>query len=77
MNQFYACISLVNPNLFASETLFKNLFTKPIESAMKSTATEYDLKIGFERSKQLTSIVRQFSLRRKGDVLEDILPSKQ
>lgn len=39
MEEFYACICLVNPSLFVSETLFKNVFKKPIESAMKSTAT--------------------------------------
>ena len=45
LDELYTCISIVNPSLFSSEQLFKNVFQKPILNGMAKKATELSKKI--------------------------------
>lgn len=39
LDELYTCVSLINPQLFTSESLFKNIFEKPILLGMSKKAT--------------------------------------
>lgn len=63
--------------LFPSDSLFSNIFKLPILNGMKKNSTSEQRQLAYERSKELTERVKEFSLRRKADVLEKILPDKK
>lgn len=76
MEEFYSCVSFVNPHVFESLQKFKNIFAEPIMKALKSDATPVEVERAQERSKQLTEIISRFILRRKADILQKLLPPK-
>ncbi len=39
LDELYTCISIINPILFGNETMFKNVFHKPIVSGLAKAAT--------------------------------------
>lgn len=77
IEEFHTCINLVNPLLFPSDSMFNNIFKLPILHGMKKNSTVEERHLAFERSKELTERIKEFSLRRKADVLEKILPDKK
>lgn len=39
LEELYTCISIINPRMFGNETLFKNVFMKPILEGLGKKAT--------------------------------------
>ncbi|KRX02138.1 P-loop containing nucleoside triphosphate hydrolase [Pseudocohnilembus persalinus] len=76
LEEFYACVSLVNPNVFESLNKFKNVFSDPIVAGTKHDAKPLEKFKAQARSKELIKLISQFILRRKADVLEKLLPPK-
>jgi len=55
--------------LFPSDSMFNNVFKLPILNGMKKGSTAEQRQLAFERSRALTERIKEFSLRRKADVL--------
>ncbi len=69
LDELYTCISLVNPSFFESESVFKNVFQKPIIFGMAKTASRELRTLALSRTAELADLIKEFSLRRKADVL--------
>ena len=77
LSELYTCIMLVNPSFFDSETIFKNVFQKPIIAGMAKWAPPELRSLAMVRTAELATLIKGFSLRRKADVLEGYLPKKR
>ena len=77
LGELYTCISLVNPIFFQSQSLFRNVFQKPIIAGMAKNASHEERQLALSRTGELALRIKEFSLRRKADVLEQYLPKKK
>ena len=76
LKEFYSLVSFVNPQLFGSETKFKNVFEEPVLRSREPSASDVEKKEGLARMKNLIQIVSQFILRRTFKTNLKYLPSK-
>lgn len=77
MDEFYCCIDFVNPGFFPSFKMFKKIYAEPIMSVISNNATGKDFEVAKIRSKELSSLISQFMIRRTSKILEKILPQKK
>ena len=76
LNELYACIHFVYPQVFNDFQKFKKVYADPINAAQKETATRDEQTLASERMKELKATMGRFMKRRTQKVLEKFLPKR-
>ncbi|GAA6045127.1 hypothetical protein NBRC10513_007525 [Rhodotorula toruloides] len=76
LGEFFAMMDFVNPGLFNDANYFKRNFEAPILASRQPNATAKAKKAGEEAFELLTSMQRNFVLRRTNEVILKHLPPK-
>jgi DNA repair and recombination protein RAD54B len=76
LSEFFVMVDFVNPGLLGTYKTFKKEFEAPILKSRQPGASENDLEKGLAREEELSSLTRQFILRRTAEILVDFLPPK-
>ncbi|BGO94509.1 hypothetical protein NBRC10512_000312 [Rhodotorula toruloides] len=76
LGEFFAMMDFVNPGLFNDANYFKRSFEAPILASRQPNATAKAKKAGEEAFELLTSMQRNFVLRRTNEVILKHLPPK-
>ncbi|KAK9809182.1 hypothetical protein WJX72_010957 [[Myrmecia] bisecta] len=74
LDEFYAMMSFVNPDMLGSLTVFKRIFAEPISRSRDRSATAEEKQLGHERSLELNRRVDSFVLRRTAELNARYLP---
>ena len=53
LEEFFACVNIVNPNILGTLKTFKKVFMEPILKQMNSAVESEQYKIGKSRSEEL------------------------
>ena len=69
-----ALISFVCPNALGSQISYKTVFSGPISRSKDRDASQEDIELGNERSRELTCRVDSMVLRRTSDAIAKFLP---
>ena len=69
-------VDLVNPGLLGTYKTFKKEFEIPIIKSRQPEASKNDLEKGTAREEELSSLTKQFILRRTAELLDAFLPPK-
>lgn len=77
LQEFFALVNFVNPNILGTYTEYKRLYELPILASQQPNASEWILELGEERAKQLNDLTSSFILRRTPDINQKYLPKKQ
>ena len=76
LSEFFVMVDFVNPGLLGTYNTFKKEFEVPILKSRQPGASKKDLEKGSAREEELSSLTRQFILRRTAEILNDFLPPK-
>ncbi|CDR94410.1 DNA repair and recombination protein RAD54-like, putative [Babesia bigemina] len=76
LNEFYALISLCNPNVLGDVSEFRRRYANPIILGREPDATKDQQNLAAERLAELSYITNQFVLRRTNTLLSKVLPPK-
>jgi DNA repair and recombination protein RAD54B len=76
LSEFFVMVDFVNPGLLGTYNTFKKEFEGPILKSRQPGASKKDLEKGSAREEELSSLTRQFILRRTAEILNDFLPPK-
>ncbi|KAK9468397.1 SNF2 family N-terminal domain-containing protein [Lipomyces arxii] len=76
LGEFYTMIDFVNPDLFSSYNAFKREFELPIIRSRQPDARKADIELGRARLEGLSTLTKNFVLRRTAEVLSAYLPPK-
>lgn len=76
LEEFYAMVNFVNPQVLGSLPVFKWVYAGPIEKSRDKTATQDEQQLGEQRSLELARLTSSFILRRTTEVLCQFLPPK-
>jgi DNA repair and recombination RAD54-like protein len=76
LKEFYAMVNFTNPEILGDRRAFTRVYESPILRGREPDATATEIKIGNDRSGQLSAIVNQFILRRTNALLSAHLPPK-
>jgi DNA repair and recombination protein RAD54B len=76
LSEFFVMVDFVNPGLLSNYNTFKKEFEGPILKSRQPGALKKDLEKGSAREEELSSLTRQFILRRTAEILNDFLPPK-
>ena len=74
--QFYAMVNFCNPGVLDTRGYFHKYFETPILLGREPDAAEEAVRLGQERSEELSALVNDFILRRTNDLLSKHLPPK-
>lgn len=77
LQEFYALIDFVNPNILGTYGEYKKIYEIPIVASQQPNAPEWVVELGEERAKELNDLTSSFILRRTQDVINQYLPKKQ
>ncbi|KAL3144372.1 hypothetical protein ABBQ32_004125 [Trebouxia sp. C0010 RCD-2024] len=75
LDEFFAMISFVNPDLLGNLATFKRVFADPISKSQDRSASPEEQQLGQERSKELSRRVDSFVLRRTNEINARYLPA--
>lgn len=76
LKELYSCVSFVNPQLFASEKLFRKVYADPIDKGIDKKATDEEKELARARKKTLMEELSKFMIRRTQAILEKFLPKR-
>jgi DNA repair and recombination protein RAD54B len=76
LSEFFVMVDFVNPGLLGTYKTFKKEFELPILESRQPGASEKDLEKGSARAEEMSSLTKQFILRRTAEILDDFLPPK-
>ncbi|KAJ6641570.1 DNA repair and recombination protein RAD54B [Pseudolycoriella hygida] len=77
LQEFYALIDFVNPNILGTYSEYKKTYETPILASQQPHASEWVIELGEERAEELNQLTSGFILRRTHDVITKYLPKKQ
>lgn len=77
MQEFYALINFVNPEILGSYQEFKSKYETPIVQAQNKNVLPQYRKLGDERAAELNELTSKFILRRTQEIIQKYLPKKQ
>jgi DNA repair and recombination protein RAD54B len=76
LSEFYVMVDFINPGLLGTYNTFKKEFEGPILKSRQPGASKRDTEKGAAREEELSSLTKQFILRRKAEVMAKYLPPK-
>jgi DNA repair and recombination protein RAD54B len=76
LSEFYVMVDFVNPGLLGTYNTFKKEFEVPIMKSRQPGASAKDLEKGTARGEELSSLTKEFILRRPATILNEFLPPK-
>lgn len=76
LSEFFIMVDFINPGLLSTYNTFKKEFEGPILKSRQPEASKMDIEKGNAREEQLSSITKQFILRRTAELLSKYLPPK-
>ncbi|SJK86612.1 DNA repair and recombination protein RAD54 and RAD54-like protein [Babesia microti strain RI] len=76
LNEFYALVSICNPNALGDINYFRKTYANPIVNGRSSDISSKEYKLAELRLKELSDITNQFVLRRTNALLSKLLPPK-
>lgn len=76
LSEFFTMVDFINPGLLGTYNTFKKEFEGPILKSRQPGASERDAEKGNAREEELSTITKQFILRRTADILSKYLPRK-
>lgn len=76
LSEFFIMVDFINPGLLGTYNTFKKEFEAIILKSRQPGASERDIEKGSAREEELSSITKQFILRRTAELLSKYLPPK-
>ena len=76
LSEFFVMVDFVNPGLLGTYNTFKKVFEGPIVKSRQRGASKKDVEKGNAREEELSSLTKQFILRRTAEILSEYLPPK-
>ncbi|TAQ89042.1 hypothetical protein B7494_g2636 [Chlorociboria aeruginascens] len=76
LSEFFVMVDFVNPGLLGTPNTFKKEFEIPILKSRQPGASRDDIEKGTARGEELSSLTKQFILRRTTEVISKYLPPK-
>ena len=76
LSEFFVMVDFINPGLLGTYNTFKKEFEVPILKSRQPDASFRDTEKGAAREEELSSLTKQFILRRKAEVMAKYLPPK-
>lgn len=76
LSEFFVMVDFVNPGLLGTYNTFKKEFEVPIMKSRQPGASGKDVEKGTARGEELSSLTKEFILRRPATLLNDFLPPK-
>ncbi|KAG0646852.1 DNA repair and recombination rad54B [Hyphodiscus hymeniophilus] len=76
LSEFFVMVDLVNPGLLGTYKTFKKEFELPIHKSHQAGASKKDVEKGSAREEEMSSMTKQFILRRTSELLDAFLPPK-
>ncbi len=76
LSEFFVMVDFVNPGLLGTYNTFKKEFEIPIMKSRQPGASGKDVEKGTARGEELSSLTKEFILRRSATILKDFLPPK-
>lgn len=76
LSEFFIMVDFVNPGVLGHAKTFKKEFEIPIVKSRQPKASANDMEKGTAREEELSSLTKQFILRRTSEILSKYLPPK-
>ncbi|KAI9817340.1 MAG: helicase [Phylliscum demangeonii] len=76
LSEFFITVDFVNPGILGTYNAFKKEFEGPIVRSRQPEASRNMIEDGEAKSEELSTLTRQFILRRTADVIANDLPPK-
>eukprot|EP00929_Paragymnodinium_shiwhaense_P001156 TRINITY_DN101384_c0_g1_i1.p1 TRINITY_DN101384_c0_g1~~TRINITY_DN101384_c0_g1_i1.p1 ORF type:complete len:995 (+),score=140.26 TRINITY_DN101384_c0_g1_i1:73-3057(+) len=76
LDEFWCCMSFVQPSLLPALTTFQRVFKKPIDRSQDVSASNQEVELGKARSLELVRLASGVVLRRGPELLATLLPPR-